>query len=211
MLSHLLTRSVKIVVLSLLTLLASACAQSEEALLQDLQQGGYVIYFRHAATESQSDYVNAAGDWTSCEPTQMRQLSEAGREASRRIGNAFRTLNVPVGGVAASEYCRTVESAQLMNLGEVEPTTDILNTRSASYVGGQEGLVERARQRLGTPPQAGTNTVLVAHGNLLSAAAGVSLSEGEAAVFSPLGDGQFEFVNTVSLQDWHQWVGRESE
>ena len=193
---------ITVVVLTLFALLASACAQSDEALLQDLRQGGYVIYFRHAATESQSDYVSAARDWTSCDPTRMRQLSEAGREASRRIGNAFRTLGIPVGGVAASEYCRAVETAELMDLGEVEATTDILNTRSASYVGGQEVLIKRARQRLGTPPQAGTNTVLVAHGNVISAAAGVSLSEGEAAAFRPLGNGQFEFVDNVGPEDW---------
>lgn len=199
---------IKFSFLAFLTLLTAACAQPGEVLLQDLRQGGHVLYFRHAATEAQSDFVNAAGDWTSCDPARMRQLSEAGRAESRRIGDAFRTLEIPVGKVAASEYCRTVETAELMALGEVEPTTDILNTRSADYVGGQTALIERARSRLGTLPEAGTNTVLVAHGNVVSAAASVSLSEGEAAVFRPLGEARFEFVDTVSLEDWERWANR---
>lgn len=205
--------NLRTVIVTVFVILSSACAQStvpsaDEALLLELQRGGYTIYFRHAATESQSDSVNALGDWTSCDPAQMRQLSEAGRETSRSIGDAFRTLAIPVGQVVASEYCRTVETAELMNLGQVEPTTDILNTRSAGYVGGQEALVDRARQRLGISPQRDTNTVLVGHGNVISAAAGVSLSEGEAAVFRPLENGQFEFVAIISPDIWRQWLKR---
>ena len=200
-----------IVAFVLLTLLTAAYAQPAETLLRDLQNGGYVIYFRHAATGAQSDTVNAAGDWTSCDPGRMRQLSEAGRAEARAVGNAFRALDIPVSNVAASEYCRTVETAELLKLGKVEPTTDLLNTRSASYVGGQEALITRARQRLGTVPPAGTNTVLVSHGFVISAAADISLSEGEAAVFRPLGDGQFEFVSTVSLEDWQRWVRQSGD
>ena len=176
----------------------------DDALLRNLQAGGYVIYFRHAETQSQGDTVNAAGDWTSCDPNRMRQLSEAGRATSRSIGDAFRTLGIPVEQVIASEYCRAVETAELMGLGEVELTTDILNTRAASYVGGREVLIGRAQQRLGAPPREGTNTVLVAHGNVISAVADVSLSEGEAAIFRPLGDGQFELITTVGPEGWLQ-------
>ena len=209
--SFLLNRKLNLIVaFVLLTLLTAVYAQPTEALLKELQSGGYVIYFRHAATGAQSDEVNAAGDWTSCDPNRMRQLSEAGRAEARSLGDAFRALDIPVSSVAASEYCRTVETAKLLRLGEVEPTTDLLNTRSASYVGGREALVERAQQRLGAVPPAGTNTVLVSHGFVISAAADISLSEGEAAVFRPLGDG-FEFIGTVGLGDWQRWVRQDRE
>ena len=50
------------------------------ALMESLRKGGFYIYFRHAATDwSQNDQVSKAGDWTSCDPGKMRQLSEAGR------------------------------------------------------------------------------------------------------------------------------------
>ena len=192
-------------------LLAFSLAQPEPSneLLRDLQEGGHIIYFRHAATVwSQGDRVSEAGDWTSCDPERMRQLSEEGRQASRDIGEAVRALGIPVNQVVASEYCRTAETAELMNLGEVERTTDILNTRSADFVGGREVLVTRARERLGAVPEPGTNTVLIAHGNVVRAAAEVSLAEGEAAVFRPLGEGEFEFVATIGLGTWTQWLGR---
>ena len=182
-------------------------AATEDELVRDLRQGGYNIYFRHAATvQSQDDFVNNAGDWTSCDPDLMRQLSEEGRLESRAIGNDIRALDIPVGPVVASEYCRSAQTTQLMDLGEVETTTDILNTNVAEYVGGQSTLSETTRQRLGNPSESGTNTILVGHNNNLSAAADVPLLEGEAAIFEPQGDGQFSLVTTVDLEAWTEWA-----
>ena len=174
-----------------------------EALVQDLRQGGYNIYFRHAATvQSQDDTVNNAGDWTNCDPELMRQLSEEGRSESRVIGDGIRALDIPVNQVVASEYCRSAETARLMDLGDVTTTTDILNTNVAEYVGGQSELAETTRQRLGNPPESGANTILVGHNNNLSAAADVSLSEGEAAVFEPQGNRGSSLVTTVDPETW---------
>ena len=193
----------------ILTGFGFAQPETTDDLLRDLQGGGYVLYFRHAATVwSQGDQVSEAADWMSCDPDRMRQLSEEGRQASREIGSAIQALNIPVSQVAASEYCRAAETAELMDLGEVELTTDILNTRSAIFVGGRRALVTRARGRLSAVPELGENTVLVAHGNVVSAAADISLTEGEAAVFRPLGEGQFEFVATVGPETWAQRLGR---
>lgn len=176
---------------------------TDSELAEALRGGGHVIYFRHAATDaSQPDEVDAAGSWTSCDPTRMRQLSEEGRATSRAVGEAIRALDVPIGQVLASEYCRTVETAQLMALGPVETTRDIINMNVANYVGGRAHLINTTRRRLATPPQPGTNTLLVSHGLVLEAAADVYLSEGEAAIFEPLGNEGFRFVARVSPENW---------
>jgi hypothetical protein len=78
-----------------------------EALVQALRAGGYNLYFRHAATDWQTDdHVTAAGDWVSCDPKKMRQLTPAGRETARAAGEAMRALGIPVRQVLASPYCR---------------------------------------------------------------------------------------------------------
>ena len=57
------------------------------ALVESLRKGGFNIYFRHAATDwSQNDQVSKEGDWTSCDPNNMRQLSETGRKMAGRFG-----------------------------------------------------------------------------------------------------------------------------
>jgi broad specificity phosphatase PhoE len=178
---------------------------SGRALVDALREGGYVIYFRHAPTDwSQDDRVTGPGDWTSCDPNRIRQLSDQGREVARRIGEAIRRLDIPVGRVLCSEYCRARETAQLMKLGTVVPTQALMNMRVADMVGGREAVVARARRVLGEPPKAGTNTVLVAHGNLMRAAAGEYTGEAGAGVFEPLGGKGFKTVSLVSPGDWQR-------
>lgn len=174
-----------------------------EALVQALRLGGYNLYFRHAETNwSQSDGVEEAGDWTSCDPNRMRQLSNEGRASARSVGRAMRALNIPVGKILASPYCRTVETAALMGLGRVQTTTDVINMRVASYFGGRENIAGTARRRLSTPPHSGTNTVIVAHGNVAREATPVYPGEAEGVVFRPDGTGGFHFVGRLTPADW---------
>lgn len=187
----------------------SAPALSDEALVQMLRKGGFNIYFRHAATDwSQSDEVNGKGDWLSCDSSRMRQLSAEGRQTSIDIGEFIRALGLPVGKVMASPYCRTVETAKLMQLGAVESTTDVMNLRVASYFGGRAVIIGNAQKRLSTRPAAGTNTVIVAHGNVAQAATPVYPGEGEAVIFEPDGDGGFRYIARIAPEDWSRIITR---
>ena len=192
----------------------SVCADTEseltdEALVQALRVGGYNIYFRHAETDwSQTDHIDHAGDWTSCDPSRMRQLSDEGRRTSKAVGDAIRSLGIPVVSVLASPYCRAVETASLMNLGELETTTDILNLRSSSYLGGREVVLRRARARLAEVPPTGTNIVLVAHGNVAREATPVYPDEGEGVVFRPVGDGSFVLIARLTPERWEGLAAR---
>ncbi len=204
------------VILILLSVGGTAPAQegkelSDAQLVGALRQGGYNIYFRHAATDwSQSDQVREAGDWTSCDPSRIRQLSDDGRETARAVGAAIRALGVPVGKVLASPYCRTAETASLMELGQVETTTDVMNMRVAEYFGGREAIVKTARSRLAAKPAPGTNTVIVAHGNVARDSTPVYPGEAEGVVFLPDGDGGFSVITRVSPERWGELAGRFS-
>jgi broad specificity phosphatase PhoE len=178
-------------------------ALTGQALVDALRKGGYIVYFRHAATDwSRNDHVAAEGDWTSCDPNRMRQLSDQGRSVARRIGEDIRRLEIPVGKVLSSEYCRTRETAQLMNLGTVQPTRAIMNMRAAEWIGGREAVVQRAKRELGRHPKPGTNTVIVAHGNLMRAATGAYTVEAGAGIFTPRDETDFRLVSTLEPEDW---------
>lgn len=184
---------------------AAEAVLTGEALVTALRKGGYNIYFRHAETDwSQTDKVNKAGDWTSCNPARIRQLSNEGRANARAVGEAMRKLAIPVGKILASPYCRTVETATLMGLGPVETTTDVMNMRVASYFGGRAAIAITARIRLATPPADGTNTVIVAHGNVAREATPVYPGEAEGVVFRPDGIGEFSVVGRLTPAQWTQ-------
>ena len=183
---------------------------SDEQLIEALRSGGFNIYFRHAATDwSQSDRIDKAGDWISCDPAKVRQLSDEGRAQARSVGEVIRALDIPIGKVLASPYCRTVETAELMQLGEVETTTDIMNLLAAEYFGGRAAIIKTAQRRLATPPAPGTNTILVAHGNVARNATPVYPGEAEGVIFQPQGGESFKLIGRLTPQQWRQLMASD--
>lgn len=169
-------------------------------LVEALQEGGLVVYLRHAATDRSRDDAGLI-ELDDC--STQRNLSDAGREQAREIGRAFRELEVPVGDVLASEYCRTRETAELaFGRAELEPDlTGFPNDGDAGY----DARVARTRELLASPPGRG-NTILVAHVKNVEAAAAISIEEGELAVFEPLGESSFEYLGRVPASAWPQLV-----
>lgn len=175
----------------------------EESLVPGLQEGGYVLYFRHAPTDwSQVDRVTTKDDWWSCNPNDMRQLSDEGRNIARKIGVSIRRLSIPIENIYASEYCRARETAEQFNLGEVVPSQNIMNLRAAEFLGGREAVMEQARKALHVKPPAGSNTIWVAHGNIIRAVTGEYPGEAGCIIFGHRSDGTLQVIGKLSPEEW---------
>jgi len=160
-----------------------------------LRAGGYILYFRHAAT----DFTQNDARMTSFEdcPTQ-RNLTDRGRADARAIGAAIRGLGIPIGKVRANPFCRTVETAELA-FGRAERTSVV---RGGPAQPEDPARYAALRTLLGQPPASGTNDVIVSHGNPFHAVAGPPyLAEGEAAVIQPSG-GEFRVVARIRVDEW---------
>jgi virginiamycin B lyase len=167
-------------------------------LVQALRGGGYVLYFRHAATDFSQEDTDTR-NLRNCRT--QRNLTTEGRVDARAIGRAVRGLRIPIGSVLASKYCRTRQTASLA-FGRVRTTIDLTSLPSSPTAAERNRRVAALRRMLGTPPRRRLNTVLVAHLFNIQAAADVSLEEGEAAVFRPRGKGRFRLVARVRPSGW---------
>jgi phosphohistidine phosphatase SixA len=116
----------------------------------------------------------------------------------------MRRFNIPVNEVLASPYCRTMETARQLGLGDVQANTDVINLRVADYFGGREAVIATARKLLARRPVAGSNRVIVAHGNVAQAATPVYPGEGEVVIFKPDDKGHFTFVGRITPERWVQ-------
>jgi phosphohistidine phosphatase SixA len=164
-------------------------------LLSELRSGGYVLYFRHAATDLS---MNDAGMKSFEDCAQQRNLVERGRDDARAVGESIRSLSIPVGRVLASPFCRTVETAQLM-FGRVEKIPEVRGGRIAEDDARRYAPL---RELLSDKPAAAVNLVIVSHGNPFQAVAGPPyLSEGEAAVVRPMGE-SFEVIARLRVESW---------
>lgn len=168
-----------------------------------LRDGGYVVFLRHAATDhSQKDRLGVP--LSDCGG--QRNLNDAGRAQARSIGEAWRALELPLGDVLASGYCRTRQTAELaFGRATIVPT---LTGIPAEMVGTYTGRMRALRRMLGTKPPDGENTMIVGHIANLEAATKVEIEEGDAAVFEPLGDSGYQLVAVLPASAWPQLVER---
>ncbi|MDT8879396.1 histidine phosphatase family protein [Halomonas saccharevitans] len=98
---------------------AMANAQDgDDTALAALARGGHVALMRHALAPGIGD----PADFRLGDCATQRNLSDAGREQARRIGARFRERGIEIGEVRSSRWCRCLETARLLGLGDVIPT-----------------------------------------------------------------------------------------
>lgn len=167
-------------------------------LVARLRNGGMVLYFRHAATDvKQSDQRPI--DLNDC--AKQRNLSAKGRDQSKAVGEAFRTLGIPVGDVLSSPFCRTLDTAKLA-FGRAEKHDSL---HFAIGISPQEKTKAEGalRRMLSDPPAKGTNRIVVSHTANLKDATGIwPKPEGVAIVFEPQSDGKFRAFARIEPDDW---------
>ena len=166
------------------------------ALLQALRGGGLILYFRHTSTDfGQND--DAMSGYEDC--ARQRNLTDGGRDEARRIGVAIKRLDIPIGDVLASPFCRTRETAQLIfGRATVAPAV-----RGGPARADSDDRYAELRKLLSTPPSRGTNLAIASHGNPFRAVTDTQyLAEGEAALIRPLGAQGFRIVARIPKDGW---------
>ena len=180
-----------LVVLTVAVTLSMACdarAQASPAeLIAAMQAGGTVVFLRHAATHQHEIDTGRLGDRAG-----QRNLSAAGIRQAEALGRAFRALGIPLDPILASPVFRARDTAELaFGADRVEVSMDIV---ADDYAGGRAAaMVDATRRLLRTPPEPGTNRLLIGHRTPLQMATRRGfpdsvLPEGAMAVFEPGGD-----------------------
>ena len=164
---------------------------ADDKLWDTLKHSGQVVLIRHTITDP------GVGDPPGMrldDCTTQRNLSDEGRAHARRIGEAFRKRQVPIGRVLSSPWCRCVETAKLA-FGRAEVSEPLSN-----LFGRPENRERQMAAMKKLLLQTERNLVLVSHGSTISALTGISPGTGEMVVVKPLGAGRFEVLGRLSLE-----------
>lgn len=165
-------------------------AQSDEATWQALQEGGLVILMRHALAPGIGD--PPAFKLEECDT--QRNLSAEGRAQAARVGQAFREREVPIDAVYSSRWCRALETAEQLALGDVEPTPWLDSFfRDPDE---REARIQAMRDYILTWQGPG-NLMLVTHQVNMTALTGGVVRSGDMAVVRPEGKA-LEVVGALS-------------
>ena len=168
-----------------LLFLAGACAWAgdDARLWAQLRHGGNVLLIRHASTSP------GAGDppgFNLDDCATQRNLSDAGREEARRIGERLKREGVPIAQVYTSPWCRCRETAKIA-FGRGEEWTPLgsvfeVPDRDREYT-------ERVAKRIGSYSSRATkgNVVMVTHNVNIASLTKLSVAPGEIVVVRPDG------------------------
>ena len=173
-------------------LVAPPPAAADEALWARLKGGGQVVLIRHAVTTP--GFGDPPG-FRLEDCASQRNLTEAGREESRRLGAAFRTRAIPVASVRSSPWCRCLETARLaFGSAEVwEPLRSLFAERNP------EAEHKPAVRAIAGERRPGGNTLLVTHGANVLAFVGVSPAPAEMVIVTPQGTGTFAVAGRIPV------------
>jgi len=173
-----------------------------KSLAADMKKGGYVIVFRHGATNrDQAD----TDPWNFENVAKQRVLSQKGKEVAKQVGDSFKKLGIPLGKVYTSKFDRAVETGRLISGGEVIATLDVTEGGLVVTPIENDRRAEALRKMAATVPEAGKNTLIVTHKPNIMDAFGkdwFEVKEGEATIFRPDASGKAVVVARVQAVEW---------
>jgi phosphohistidine phosphatase SixA len=167
--------------------------RADEAGLAALKAGGHVAMIRHGLT------TPGSGDplgFKLEDCATQRNLIDEGREEARKVGRLLRERGVAIDRVLSSEWCRCVETAELLAAGPVEKDRALNNLFGRPQ--NRAGQVEAMRRLIAAWKGPG-NLLLVTHGATMGALMGVNPATAAGVVLVPApgkGDG-FRVVGRI--------------
>ena len=175
----------------------TATTSVEEALwtkLMEADEETYVVLFRHVIAPGTGD----PADFQLDDCSTQRNLSDAGRQQAMEIGEAFRDRNIPVVEVLSSQWCRCLETAELMEIAPVEPFS-MLNSffRDRSTA---ETQTAQVKDYIAANEASSGVIVMVTHQVNITALSDIFPQSGSAVVMQS-NDGQLEVLGQLLEND----------
>ena len=168
-------------------------ADNESVLWNVLTSGGHVALLRHAVAPGTGDPSEfRLGDCAT-----QRNLSDEGRYQAGRIGARFRENSIFEVRIFSSQWCRCLDTAKLLGLGQVEELS-LLNSFFRQYErrDSQTSLLREwlKKQNLDRP------FVLVTHQVNITALTGIYPESGELVVVHRSDTGDIKVVGTIKTR-----------
>jgi broad specificity phosphatase PhoE len=176
--------------------LASGSSQAADFDLSKLKEGGYVVLLRHvkAGGADKDDF-----DLRDCRT--QRQVGAAGRAQAEELAARFRQAGIARAAVHSSQWCRALQTAELLGLGPVteEPSLNYFHWK----LGGEAEMQAATRSFLEAlaPPAAGDVVVLVGHTSAFNVMGLEAPPSGGGLVLKPGGAAKPEVVGTISAPE----------
>lgn len=175
-------------------LLTAANALSDQNELVDrLNAGGHILMIRHAMAPGNGDPSNfKIGDCST-----QRNLDHYGQAQAQNIGKWLRNKGIESVRVYSSQWCRCLETANLMGLGSVQELT-ALNS-FYEHIQNREPHLSALNDFISRQPAEGELIIFVTHFVTIAAMTGKSVSSGEGILLQLNKDASYTVVGHLDF------------
>ena len=147
------------------------------AIATETRFDGTVIFLRHALAPGNGDPKTF--DLNDCRT--QRNLDETGRRQARAIGKRIAAAKLNLAGIYSSEWCRCLETAQLLDLGVVTPF-DGLNSFYQNLAP-RDATLDKLALKLANLPRDGAPVIMVTHYVTIQAVTNIAVPSGGAVLY----------------------------
>lgn len=172
---------------------------SIEQVIASLQEGGYIIFMRHAIAPEELPTKATADEGND---RLERQLNAQGKRDAANFGESIRRLNIPLSSIESSPTFRTRETARLAGFTNVILREFLLQETSEM----PEAIVSRLRSELNIRPESG-NRLFVSHsGNIMAIFPDLFpyIEQGEALIVDPSG-ADIALLARILITEWENY------
>jgi len=182
---------------ALIAAVLTACilpARADENLWTALRKGTHVAMMRHALAPGTGDPAN----FTLQDCSTQRNLDDTGRRQAAAIGTRFRSNGIAKPRIYSSQWCRCLETAELLNLGDVT----LLPALNSFFRDREKGPSQTAEiKKFLSQKDDGASIVLVTHQVNITALTNVFPASGEIVVVRIAPDGTVEVAGRIATAE----------
>ena len=164
-------------------------ADNEIQVLENLKKGGYLIFIRHAYAPGGGD----PNDFDINDCLTQRNLSDTGREQSKKIGNFFKMNKIPIDQVISSEWCRCKETAKIA-FEKFEIKNFLNSFFSEKFAKNKSSQIKDLKEYVNNW-NSNKNLVLVTHYVVISEALNYAPDSGEIVI----SDRNFKIIGNIKI------------
>ena len=167
----------------------------DSKILKGLRSGQYVILLRHALAPGVGDPDDF--DVNNC--SSQRNLSAQGRQQAQRIGKLLKDNGIQQAAVYSSQWCRCLETARLLDLGEVIelPIINSFFHRTEHKAQQTQSLNRWLIDNTSINNKSVAPTILVSHQVNITAITDIFPSSGELVIINVDRSGSVEVMSQV--------------
>ena len=179
----------KFFIIIFISLITPIKADLNKNLLNQLEDGGKLIFIRHAYAPGSGDPNN----FTLNDCTTQRNLSENGRKQAKDIGEFFKKNKIKIYKVLSSEWCRCKETAEIA-FNDFSTNSFLNSFYSSKYAKNKDKQIKTLNKYI-KKFKSNKNLILVTHYVLISEILNYGPSSGEIIV----SDKNFNIIGSVEI------------